>query len=86
MKFITTITAILLSLCLLTACANNTENTESCSSSDSGKVYICTGQYSHAYHIDRYCKGLQRCSRSIEKISIEKAEELHRHPCRFCAE
>ena len=75
------ITAVLLSAFMLTACTNtNTQNEDA----DSGKVYICTGQYSQAYHIDRYCKGLQRCSRSIQNIIIEKAEELHRHPCRFC--
>lgn len=85
MKRLTFITAVLLPLCLLTACTNTNANTNT-EKKDSGKVYICTGPQSHAYHIDRYCKGLQRCSRSIEKISIEKAEELHRHPCRFCCE
>lgn len=64
MKHLTFITAVMLSACMLTSCGN----------SDSGKVYICTGPQSHAYHTDPHCKGLQHCSRSIEKISIEKAE------------
>lgn len=57
---------------LLTACSND-------------KVYICTGPQSHAYHVNKDCEGLDRCSREIKAVTLEEAERMHRHPCRFCS-
>lgn len=48
------------------------------------KVYICTGPQSNAYHSKRRCKGLMKCSESIETVTIEEAEQMNRHPCKFC--
>ena len=62
---------LLLSSLLLTACSDN-------------KVYICTGPQSHAYHVKKNCRGLDRCSREIKTVTLEEAERMHRHPCRFC--
>ena len=53
---------------------------------NSDEVYICTGPHSHAYHTDRHCEGLDRCSRTIETVTLEEAEDMGRHPCRFCCE
>lgn len=47
-------------------------------------VYICTGTQSKRYHKTEDCIGLSKCSRSIEEISIEEAEELGRTPCGYC--
>lgn len=55
-----------------------------CGKSD--KVYICTGPQSHAYHTDRHCKGLDRCSGDIETVSVDEAEDMGRHPCGFCCD
>lgn len=49
-------------------------------------VYICTGYMSECYHEDPDCRGLIRCSRDIEEITIEDAEEMGRRPCRICYE
>ena len=49
-----------------------------------GEVYICTGPYAKAYHLDSNCEGLDNCSGDIEKISIVKAENMGRRPCRHC--
>ena len=54
------------------------------SACNSDKVYICTGPQSHAYHTKRNCKGLKNCSRSVKTVTLEEAEQMHRHPCRFC--
>lgn len=49
-----------------------------------GDVYICTGPQSEAYHKSDDCKGLRRCSGTIEKISKEDAKFIGRRACRFC--
>lgn len=51
---------------------------------ESEKVYICTGYMSECYHEDPDCRGLIRCSRDIEEITIEEAEDMGRRPCSFC--
>ena len=48
------------------------------------KVYICTGEYSKKYHSSPSCRGLNRCSRSIERISKSSAEAMGRTPCSIC--
>ena len=48
------------------------------------KVYICTGPQSKRYHKTKDCKGLQSCSESIKKVSIEEAERIGRTPCGYC--
>lgn len=61
---------------MLVACAGETQESE--------KVYICTGYMSECYHEDPDCRGLIRCSRDIEEITIEEAEDMGRRPCSFC--
>lgn len=62
---------------MLVACAGE-------KSKESEKVYICTGYMSECYHEDPDCRGLIRCSRDIEEITIEEAEDMGRRPCSFC--
>lgn len=33
-------------------------------------VYLCMGNYSHAYHKYPNCKGLHNCSTSLKKVSL----------------
>lgn len=57
----------------------------SCSEGSSdNSVYICTGPKSKRYHKTEHCKGLDRCSKSIKKISIEEAQDMGRTPCGYC--
>lgn len=47
-------------------------------------VYICTGPSATTYHKTDECKGLNRCSREIKMVSIDKAKKMGRRPCKFC--
>lgn len=57
--------------------------TISCGSGN-GRVYICTGPYSKAYHKTSICKGLSNCSRDIDAITESEAIDEGRHKCGFC--
>lgn len=47
-------------------------------------VYICTGPSATTYHKTDECKGLNKCSREIKMVSIDKAKKMGRRPCKFC--
>ena len=49
-----------------------------------GTVYICTGPMSKRYHCDRYCRGLNSCSKEVIAVSLEKAKKMGRTPCGWC--
>lgn len=49
-----------------------------------GTVYICTGPQSKRYHCDRYCQGLNSCSKRVIAVSISKARSMGRTPCKWC--
>lgn len=51
---------------------------------DDGRVYICTGKSSHAYHSTDECYGIQACTGDIEKVSLEDAVYMGRTPCHYC--
>ena len=53
---------------------------------ETGKVWICTGGSSHAYHSSEDCYGLQSCRRSKKQISIDEAIRIGRTPCHYCHE
>ena len=48
------------------------------------EVYICTGPQSKRYHKTENCMGLNSCSRSIEKLTVEEAKKMMRTPCGYC--
>lgn len=50
----------------------------------SESVYICTGPQSRVYHKTDGCCGLNRCSGSIEMVSLEKAKDMGRRACEIC--
>lgn len=52
-------------------------------SSDS-YVYICTGPAAKKYHKTDKCKGLNRCSGEIKKITLAEAKDKSRTPCKIC--
>lgn len=70
---------------MIYACTNENDKSHKISTNNSkDNVYICTGTQSKRYHKTEDCIGLSKCSRSIEEISIEEAEELGRTPCGYC--
>lgn len=70
---------------LIAICFNKDTSYNNISTNNSkDNVYICTGTKSKRYHKTEDCIGLSKCSRSIEEISIEEAEELGRTPCGYC--
>ena len=48
-------------------------------------VYVCTGPTAYAYHIDRNCRGLSRCSGEIRCVSYADALSMGRtKACGWC--
>jgi hypothetical protein len=63
--------------CLIIGCSGQVDGNNT--------VYICNGPKSHAYHNNKSCRGLKRCSTDIESVSLNKAtSELQRDPCDYC--
>lgn len=54
------------------------------STGDDQIVYICTGPTATVYHKTSRCKGLNRCSGEIKKITLQKAKSMNRRPCKIC--
>ena len=52
--------------------------------SKGGSVYACYGEKAYAYHRNRNCSGLNRCSGTIKAISVSKAKSEGRSACRKC--
>lgn len=75
---------LLLVTITLVACGGSKDKERDKTAEKSEKVYICTGDMSECYHEDPDCRGLARCSRDIEEITIEEAEDMGRRPCSFC--
>lgn len=50
----------------------------------SSGVYICTGPSSKRYHSTSNCRGLGSCSGNVVKMSLAKAREKGRTPCKIC--
>ncbi|GGH37316.1 hypothetical protein IA57_05755 [Mangrovimonas yunxiaonensis] len=50
-------------------------------SSNTSKVYICTGNYSKKYHYSNTCRGLSNCKAAIKGVSLEEARNKNRTLC-----
>jgi len=48
-----------------------------------GYVYLCNGPSSKVYHRFESCKGLNRCSTQIVKVSLSAAQSKGRRACRI---
>lgn len=46
-------------------------------------VYICTGPKATVYHYRSDCKGLNKCSGEVKKITLEEAKKKRR-ACKIC--
>lgn len=47
------------------------------------EVYICKGPESKVYHKSMYCKGLNKCSTKIYKISLTEVKKIGRRECKI---
>jgi hypothetical protein len=48
-------------------------------------VYICDSRGAYAYHSSKDCRGLNRCSHGILKVTLANAVKIyHRKPCKIC--
>ena len=47
-------------------------------------VYICESKSAYAYHPDRGCSGLNRCTHNIIVISIKEAKQRGYRACQKC--
>jgi hypothetical protein len=58
----------------------------STTSTDSVTVYISTGNSAYAYHVKKTCRTLKRCNEEghVKAVSLEKAKEMGRRPCKVC--
>ncbi len=49
------------------------------------KVYICKSNAAYAWHQVRDCRGLNKCTHEIEKVTKEEAVALgYKKPCGYC--
>lgn len=48
--------------------------------------YICNGPNAYAYHTSESCRGLNRCSTTLQKINKAQTKEKKRRPCKMCCE
>lgn len=49
-------------------------------------AYVCLGPKAKRWHTRPDCKGLNKCSSTIEKVTIRYAEgTLGKTPCKICA-
>jgi hypothetical protein len=60
-----------------------TVRTDSYRSDD--QVYICDSQTANAYHSNQSCRGLNRCTHAVVKVTKKEAEEKYdRVKCQMC--
>ena len=78
MKHLIFLTAFLLTGNLFFAQPQHTET------SAETYVLICTGRNSKRYHNNAQCKGLTNCRAEIHKVTLSKAVEMGRTPCKLC--
>ena len=48
-------------------------------------VYICGGSSAYAYHTSSSCRGLNRCTHGVSKVTQTEAVKTHgRKACKIC--
>lgn len=52
--------------------------------SPEAKVWVCTGGSSKRYHAHSDCRGLRNCGGELLEVSLRKAQQNGRTPCRIC--
>lgn len=48
-------------------------------------VYICNSSGAYAYHSSKTCRGLNRCTHEVLKVTLSDAVNVYkRKPCKIC--
>ena len=55
-----------------------------CAFTPAGNVYVCVSNTSVAYHSNRNCTGLSRCTHEIKAMSIDDAVKMGKRQCHIC--
>ena len=66
------------------SCGKSSSKRVSVPTNPNAKVWVCTGGSSKRYHAYDNCKGLSKCSASVEEVTLEEAEMMERTPCKKC--
>jgi hypothetical protein len=48
-------------------------------------VYVCVSSTAYAYHKDKECRGLRRCTHEIKSETEKEAVDDGRSQCKICA-
>lgn len=48
------------------------------------KVYVVMSNTAHVYHSSRDCRGLRNATHTIKEVTLKKAKEMGRQPCKIC--
>lgn len=48
------------------------------------EVYVVMSNNAYAYHINQNCPALKKATHPIKKVTLEKAKEMGRTPCKRC--
>ena len=75
---------ILCTLLCCVSCGKSSYKRVSVPTNPNAKVWVCTGGSSKRFHAYNNCKGLSKCSASIDEVTLEEAEMMGRTPCRTC--
>ena len=56
------------------------------SSNSNDYVYISKGSSAYAYHMKKTCRALKRCNEEghVITVTLSKAKEIGRRPCKIC--
>ncbi len=47
-------------------------------------VYVCVSPTAYAYHSDKDCGGLNRCTHEVRKETVSEAKQDGRRACKLC--
>lgn len=47
-------------------------------------VYICNSSKAYAYHSTESCRGLERCTHGVSRVTLQEAINEGRVPCKIC--
>ena len=85
-KFRLAVASFLLAVPTLVAFSTSSKQKANSNNNVNGEptVYVCTGSTASTYHKSNRCSGLNRCSGEIVPVSLSKAKQMGRRPCKKC--
>lgn len=75
---------VLLVLCFLSILIISTTVEAKSPKTKAKMCWVCNGSSAYAYHRNANCRGLKRCTGSIERITQAQAKKESRKPCKLC--